>query len=92
MCPSLSIRILSGLISLRRVTSVRCLVKVIDYGGELSPMDETKFVYGFDSQDTFCDVEASNVLGKGIVLDQHSHKITSRQELHDQVQIRRVLE
>lgn len=50
-------------------------------------MNETKFMYGFDCQNTFRNVESSHVLGEGIVLDQHSHEVSSRQELHDEVKV-----
>ena len=56
------------------------------------PMDEAKFVDGFDSEDTLRDVETGNVLRERVVLDQHRHEIASGQELHDEVQVLWVLE
>ena len=41
------------------------------------PMDETKLVDGLYCQHTLCDVEARNVLGEGVVLDEHHHQISS---------------
>ena len=55
-------------------------------------MDEAKFVHSFDSQRDLCHIESRNVFRKDLVFDQHGHEITTRQELHQHVQERRVLE
>ena len=49
------------------------------------PMDETELVNGFNCQDALCDIEPCDILGESIVLDEHSHQVPSRQELHDEV-------
>ena len=55
-------------------------------------MDETQFVDGFNGQHTFSNVEPRYVLGEGVVFDQHCHKISSGQELHNEIEIDAVLE
>lgn len=57
-----------------------------------SPVNEPKVVDRFDRQDTFCHVEASDVLGKRVILNEHSHQVTSGKKFHDQVQVCWVLE
>jgi hypothetical protein len=56
------------------------------------PMDETKFVDSFNGKNNLCHVEACNVLRKNLVLDEHRHQVTSRQELHEHVEEGSVLE
>jgi hypothetical protein len=56
------------------------------------PMDEPKFVHGFDSQDDLGHVESRDVFAKDLVLDEHCHQVTTRQELHEHVEESRVLE
>ena len=46
----------------------------------------------FDRHDTFRHVEPSNVLGKCVILNEHSHQVTSGKKFHDQVQVCWVLE
>lgn len=55
-------------------------------------MDEAQLVNGLDGESNLGHVEASNILGEDLVLDEHRHKITTRQELHEHVQKGRVLE
>ena len=55
-------------------------------------MDETEVMYGLDRENALCDIEPRHVLRKGIVFDQHRHQISSSQELHDEIQVCRVLE
>lgn len=55
-------------------------------------MDETKVVHGFDCENALCDIKPGHVLREGIILDQHRHQVSSRQELHDEIQVCRVLE
>ena len=57
-----------------------------------SPMDETKVMDGLDRENALCDIEPGHVLREGIVLDQHRHQVTPSQELHDEIQVGRVLE
>ena len=59
---------------------------------DYSPVYETKLVYSLYRQCDFGHVEAGNVLGEDFVLDQHSHQITSGQELHEHVKESVVLE
>jgi hypothetical protein len=56
------------------------------------PMDKTELVDSLDCQGDFCHVEASDVLGKDLVLDEHGHQVTTRQKLHQHVKERVVLE
>jgi len=101
MCPSLSIRMLSGLISLYPGEPRNKKSKVSFSGYALespqivtlhSPMDETKVMYGLDRKNTLCDIEPRHVLREGIVFDQHRHQVSSGQELHDEIQVSRILE
>lgn len=46
-------------------------------------MDKAKLVDGLYREYALCDVEAGDVFGECIVLDEHSHEIAARQELHD---------
>lgn len=55
-------------------------------------MDESKLVYRLDSEHQLSHVEPRNILREDFVFDQHSHQITTRQELHQHVQERRILE
>jgi hypothetical protein len=55
-------------------------------------MDEAKFVHGFDSQDNLSHVKSRDVFAKDLVLDEHCHQVTTRQELHEHVEECRVLE
>lgn len=55
-------------------------------------MDITQIVYGFNRQDTFCHIKPRHILREYVVLHQHGHQIASGQELHDQVEIKRILE
>ena len=55
-------------------------------------MNEAKLVYCFDCKNTFRNIESCDILGESIVLDEHSHQVTAGQELHDEVQICRILE
>ena len=49
-------------------------------------------VDSFDSEDTLRNVETGDILREGVVLDEHRHQISTRQELHDEVEVGRVLE
>ncbi|KAH3665500.1 hypothetical protein OGAPHI_003686 [Ogataea philodendri] len=55
-------------------------------------MNEAQSMNSLDGQNTLCNVESCHVLGEDLPLDQHSHQITSRKELHDQIEVKRVLE
>ena len=46
------------------------------------PMDKTKLMDGFYGKDDLSHVEASNILREYFVLDEHSHQVTTGQELH----------
>lgn len=56
------------------------------------PVDETHLVNSFNRQNAFSDVESGDILRESVVLDEHGHQITSRQKLHNEVEILRVLE
>ena len=56
------------------------------------PVNEAYLVHGFNREDTLRDVETGDVLREGVVLDEHRHQISSWQELHDEVEVRRILE
>lgn len=51
-----------------------------------------KFMNSFDGQDKFRHIKSSNVEGKDLVLDKHSHQISAREKLHQHVKILGVLE
>jgi len=55
-------------------------------------MYEAKLVHGLDSERNLSHIEPRDILRKDLVLDEHGHEIPSRQELHEHVQERRVLE
>ena len=55
-------------------------------------MNETKLVNRFNGEDALRDVETGYVFGECVVLDQHGHEVSSRQELHDKVEVRGILE
>lgn len=55
-------------------------------------MDESELMHSFNREDKFGHVEASNVLREDLVLDQHGHQVSTREELHQHVQESRVLE
>lgn len=55
-------------------------------------MDEAQLMYSFNSKNTLSDVETRHILRECVVFDQHGHKVTTRQELHDQIEIRGILE
>jgi hypothetical protein len=55
-------------------------------------VDETELMHGFDREDTLGHVEPGDVLGERVILDEHGHQVTAREELHDQVEICRILE
>lgn len=55
-------------------------------------MDKAQLVDGLDGENDLCNVEASDVLGKDLILNEHSHEIASWQELHQHVQEVLVLE
>ena len=56
------------------------------------PVKEAKLVHSLYCHHNFGHVEAGDILGEDLVFDQHGHQITTRQELHQQVKIRSVLE
>ena len=56
------------------------------------PVYKAKLVDGFYRKRDFRHVEACNILGKDLVLDEHRHQVTTRQELHKHVQEGVVLE
>jgi len=97
MCPSLSIRMLSGLMSLhqnnpreethivsRHTSDHRQIV------GLHSPMNET--ARPPDRENALCDMEPRYFLREGIVLGEHCHQVASGKELHDEVRVRRAME
>ena len=47
-----------------------------------APMDEAELVDRLERQDALGDVEARDVLGERVVLDQHRHQVAAGQELH----------
>lgn len=49
------------------------------------PVNEAQLVNGIDGEDNLGNIEARNILGKDLVLDQHGHQIATRQELHQHV-------
>jgi hypothetical protein len=57
-----------------------------------TPVNESKAMDCFDRHDTFRHVEASDIFGKRVILNEHSHQVTSGKKFHDQVQVCWVLE
>ena len=57
-----------------------------------APVDESKLVDSLYRQHTLRNVESRHILGEGVILDQHGHEVTSGKELHDEVEVRRILE
>ena len=55
-------------------------------------MDEAQLVYRLYGEDNFCHVEACDILGEDLILDEHGHQVTTGQELHEHVQEGVVLE
>jgi hypothetical protein len=55
-------------------------------------MDETQLVHCLNGKNTFRHIEACDILREGIILDQHGHQVSARQELHDEVEVNRILE
>lgn len=74
------------------ITGALSVVYSLGVLGASIPMDKAKFVHSFQSQCNLGHVETSNVFRENLVLDQHCHEITARQELHEHVKKGRVLE
>ena len=55
-------------------------------------MNEAQLVHSLDSQNDFSHVEACDVLAEDLVLDEHCHQVTARQELHEHIEEGGVLE
>jgi hypothetical protein len=55
-------------------------------------MDEAKVMDGLNGEDALGHVEPGDVFAKGIVLDEHGHKIATGQEFHEEVEVLGVLE
>jgi hypothetical protein len=49
-------------------------------------------VHSLDSQNDFCHVESCDILAEDLILDEHRHQVTTRQELHEHVKEGGVLE
>ena len=54
-------------------------------------MNETEFVNGLDSEYALGNIEPGHIFGECVVLDEHGHEVTSGEELHNKVQILRIL-
>lgn len=50
-------------------------------------MDISQVVYRLNSKDALCHVESRDVFGEYVVLHEHSHEITPRKELHDEIEV-----
>lgn len=55
-------------------------------------MDEAELVDPFQCEHALGNVEPRHVLGEGVVFDEHRHQVAAGQKLHQEVQVRRVLE
>jgi hypothetical protein len=55
-------------------------------------MDKAELMHRLDREYTLCHVESGYVLGERVILDEHGHEIATREELHNEVQVDRVLE
>lgn len=71
---------LSGLMSLGKCQRLDVHLAVLHL-----PMDEAQLVDGFYCQRDFCHVKSSDVLREDLILDEHSHQVATRQELHEHV-------
>lgn len=58
---------------------------------ECLPMYVAEVVNSLDRKNAFCHVESCDIFREDVVLHQHSHEITTRKELHDEIQVVRVL-
>jgi hypothetical protein len=56
------------------------------------PVDEAKLVHSLNRKGDLGHVEASDVLGEDLVLDEHGHEIATGKELHEHVKEGVVLE
>ncbi len=63
----------------------------VDCGKHL-PVNETILMNCVDSQNNLSNIESRNVLRENLIFDEHSHKITSWQELHQHIEEVRILE
>ena len=59
---------------------------------EDAPVDEAELVDGLDGEDALGHVEARDVLGERVVLDEHRHEVAAGEELHQEVEVVGVLE
>lgn len=55
-------------------------------------MYEAKLVDGLNGKSDLSHVESSDILSEDLVLDEHSHKITTGKEFHEHVEERVILE
>lgn len=55
-------------------------------------MNVSEVVNSLNGKCALCHVESCHILRKNVVLHQHSHKVTTGEEFHDQVQIEGILE
>lgn len=55
-------------------------------------MDETQLVDCLDGKNNLCNVEPRDILGKDFILDEHSHQVSTGQELHQHVEEVGILE
>ena len=55
-------------------------------------MNKAMLVYSFNGEDNFGNVESRYRNGEDLVLDEHSHKISSWQKLHQHVESALILE
>jgi hypothetical protein len=55
-------------------------------------VDEAELMHSFDSENTLGHIKPRDVLREGVVLDEHGHQVASGKELHDEVEICRILE
>lgn len=84
-------RMLSGLMSLKANDGKHGYTASGMASSLDEPMDKAKFMNGLDRQNTFRNVEACHIFRESIILDEHSHQITPRKELHDEIEICTVL-
>lgn len=55
-------------------------------------MNVSQIMYGFYGKDTLCHIKSSDIFGKDIVLHEHGHEVAARKELHDEIEVQRILE
>ena len=57
-----------------------------------TPVDKAHLVNSLNGEYALCHIETCNVLRESIVFNQHCHEVSTGEELHDKIKVRRILE